>query len=325
LADTLASSMSSNTITPPRTLTPAAMLLLGAFGIGLLWAYWPVFATMAGHWLNDPQYSHGILVPVFALFLLWWRRDLLVDVDFQPNYWGLPVLLGGIACRLLGTYYFYVWAEQVSLLPCLAGICLLFGGWPVLRWAWPSIAFLMFMIPLPFFIETALARELRLAATSSSVYVIQTIGIPALAEGTNIIQDGYPPIQVAPACCGIGMLLTFFALAAAIILLTKQPWIDKLVMVISAVPIAILANIIRVTATAILFRLSAGEAAHKLIHDWAGYLMMPVGLVILWLELKILDHLFIIEGKGPGDLDSSASHLREHIKAASPFQAGKPT
>ena len=112
------------------------------------------------------------------------------------------------------------------------------------------------------------------------------------------------------------MLLTFFALATAIILLSKRPWVDKLVIVLSAVPIAVVANIVRVTITAFLYEFVSSTLARKLIHDWAGYLMMPVGLLILWLELKILDHLFIVESDRPVDLDFAKAKFRENIKAA---------
>jgi exosortase len=308
--------MASSPAAQPRSLPPAVMAILAASGLGLFWAYWPVFTQIAGHWWKDPQYSHGGLVPLFALFLLWWRRDLLAGVTLQTNYWGLLVLTAGVALRLFGARYGIPWPEQISLLPCLAGLVLLLGSWPALRWAWPSIAFLAFMIPLPYSIETALARELRLTAAASSVYVIQTLGLPTLREEADIILGSGERVPVAPACCGIGMLLTFFALATAIILLSKRPWVDKLVIVLSAIPIAIVANIVRVTITAFLYEFVSGTLARKLIHDWAGYLMMPVGLLILWLELKILDHLFIVESDRPVDLDFAKPKFRENIKAA---------
>jgi exosortase len=263
-----------------------------------------VFVTVAGHWWNDPQYTHGALVPLFSIFLLWWRRDRLADVSFAVNPWGLALVFAGLALRLFGVRFYHAFTEQISLLPCLAGIALLLGGTAALRWAWPAIVFLLFMLPLPFAIETALARELRVLVTTTSVYVIQTLGLPALAEGTRIIVDDNR-LEVAPACCGLGMLFTFFALTTAILFVSERPWVDKAVIFLSALPIAILSNIIRVTITAILFRLSANETAHKLVHDWAGYLMIWVGLLILWLEVAILRRLFIEEPRQPLGLNKA--------------------
>jgi exosortase len=273
------------------------ILLLAASAAGLLWAYWGPFVEMARHWLKDPQYSHGVIVPVFSLLLLRMRRSMLADAVLRPSWWGLALLAGGTALRLYGAHYAINWFEQISLLPCLAGLALLLGGWPVFRWSWPAVAFLGFMIPLPFFLETMLARQLRQIATLTSVYTIQTIGLPALAEGTDIKLNEHT-LRVAPECSGLGMLLVFFALSTGIVLLSKRPWVDRLVILLSAVPIAVIANVIRITATAVLFEFSFTRAAHNVIHDWAGYIMMLIALVLLWLELKLLEKLFIADGAG---------------------------
>src|SRR5262249_41631977 len=145
-----------------------------------------------------------------------------------------------------------------SLLPCLAGLCVLLGGWRALRWAWPAIAFLFFMLPLPYTVETAWAYRLRLTATLTSTFVLQTIGLPAIADGTDIyLAEQIQPLQVAHACSGMGMLLIFFALSTAIVLVINRPWLDKLIILLSAIPIAILANIVRIATIALLYQLSS--------------------------------------------------------------------
>jgi len=262
---------------------------------------------MAGRWSGDAQYSHGFLVPVFALGVLWLRRAQLSATDLAPNWWGLGLLLVGIGLRLSSAWYFAEWFESLSLLPCLAGICVLLGGWPALRWAWPAIAFLFFMIPLPYSVETALAFPLRRLATITSTYALQTVGFGALEEGTDIYV-GDQRLQVAPACSGMGMLMIFFAMSCAIALVSSRSWIDKLVIVVSAFPIAIVSNIVRIFLTAVLFELSTAEAAHAAFHKYAGWLMMVVALALLWIELKLFDHLFIMaESRRPSMSFSLAS------------------
>jgi len=280
-----------------RALTPSMIVLLAASAGGLLWAYWGPFVQMARHWLNDPHYSHAFVVPIFSLLLLRTRHSMLADAVLRPSWWGLALLAGGTALRLYGAHFGINWFEQISLLPCLAGLALLLGGWPVFRWSWPAVAFLGFMIPLPFFLETMLARQLRQIATLTSVYAIQTIGLPALAEGTDIKLNECT-LRVAPECIGLGMLLVFFALSTGIVLLSKRPWLDRLVILLSAVPIAVIANVIRITATAVLLEFSFTRAAHEVIHKWAGYIMMLIALALLWLELKLLEKLFIVDGEG---------------------------
>src|SRR5262249_5341133 len=149
--------------------------------------YWPTLTRMAHYWVHDPQYSHGYLVPAFAVVLLYLRRDRLKGVTPAGNSWGVALIAAGLLLRWAGTLTYIEWLETVSLLPVLAGFCVLFGGWPVLRWAWSGIAFLVFMIPLPHRVENALAYPLQRTATLASNYVLQTIGLPAVAEG-NVIH-----------------------------------------------------------------------------------------------------------------------------------------
>src|SRR5205823_2930976 len=129
----------------------AALLpgVAAALAACVLWAYWPALAVMARRWWVDVQYSHGFLVPVFAVALLWFRRGLYQPGQARPQWWGLPVLGTALGMYLYGSYVYKQWYEAISLVPCLAGLCLLLGGWKLLHWTWPSIAFLAFMVPLP--------------------------------------------------------------------------------------------------------------------------------------------------------------------------------
>jgi exosortase len=269
-------------------------IALAVLAGSLLWAYWPSLARLIHRWQGDPQISHGFLVPAFAVALLWIRRNELQKTTWQTNWWGLALLAGGLAIRICGGYVDIAWLEDIALLPVLSGLFLLLGGWQALRWGWPAIAFLFFMMPLPYRLETMLAYPLRRLATITSTYALQTVGFAALADGTDIyLKDLEQPLRVAPACSGLGMLMVFFAISSATALLSERPWVDRLVILLSAIPIAIVANIFRITLTGVLFQFTASKRAHEIFHDWAGYLMMVVALVILWLELKIFDRLFV--------------------------------
>jgi exosortase len=271
---------------------PRRIWLIGsALGLTLLFSYWPTLKVMAERWWRDPQYSHGFLVPGFAALILWFRRRRLNGVVLQTSWWGLTFLAAGLALRLAGGAMDVESVDGFSLLPTLAGLVLLLGGWQVFAWAWPAIAFLAFMLPMPFFLETALSRPLRHLATVSSTYVLQTIGFPAFAEG-NIIHIDQIKLGVVDACSGLGMLVTFFALATAMVLIVRAPLGDKIVLVLSAIPIAIIANVARITATAIAHSTLGTDAGNAVMHDLAGWLMMPLALGLMWLELRLLDRLF---------------------------------
>jgi exosortase/archaeosortase family protein len=117
--------------------------------------------------------------------------------------------------------------------------------------------------------------------------------MPAVAEG-NVILLGEHPIDIVEACSGLRMLMVFFALAAAFVLLIRRPWPDKVCLLASAVPIALVSNIARIVLTGVLFETGVtSEAVHAFFHDAAGWLMMPFALVLLWAELTVLSHLLI--------------------------------
>jgi exosortase/archaeosortase family protein len=118
------------------------------------------------------------------------------------------------------------------------------------------------------------------------------MGLPAVAEGFTITMDDVR-IGVVEACNGLGMLVMFFAYATAAVFLIRRPLIDKIVIMLSAVPIALGANIARITLTGLMHATLSKETAEHFYHDLAGWLMMPMALMAFWLELKLLDWLFV--------------------------------
>jgi len=274
------------------------MIAGSCLGAILVWAYWPTLGEIWERWVSDPRYSHGYLVPVFSAYLLWMRRGQLAGKGITPNMWGMGFLVAGLGLHLTGARYYLDWISAASLLPTLAGLCLSLGGWKALRWAWPSIAFLGFMLPLPHRLEVALALPLQRVATQASTYVMQTIGLPAVAEGNIIIMEE-ARIGVAEACNGLGMLVTFFALATGVAIVLRRPWVDKLIVVLSAVPIALLANIARIIVTGLLAETAGPEVARDFFHVLAGWFMVPFALGLLWLELLLLSRLFIEPSSTP--------------------------
>src|SRR5262249_2346488 len=202
--------------------------------------------------------------------LLWANRKELAAVTFPGTWWGLPVLLFGAALHLVGGRYYYEWVEIVALLPSLAGLCLCLGGVRLLRCAWPAVVYLIFMVPLPYRLEVALSHPLQRLATLGSTYALQTLGVPAVAEG-NIILLSETRIGVVEACNGLGMLVTFFALTTFVTFFLNRGWPEKVFVVLSAVPVGLVANLIRITVTGVLAETVSAEAADYLFHDLAGW------------------------------------------------------
>jgi exosortase len=132
-----------------------------------------------------------------------------------------------------------------------------------------------------------LGGTLQRVATIASTYALQTLGVPAVSEG-NVVLLSETRLGIVEACSGLSMLVTFFALAAAVAILATRNWIEAIVVFCSAIPIAVVANVARITVTGALYEANQNELARVIFHDVAGWLMMPLGLGLLLVELHIL-------------------------------------
>ena len=259
--------------------------------LATVWAYWSTLLEIVDRWKSDPQYSHGWLVPAFSAYLLYRRRNLIPLGGLTPQWWGLGIVALGSAVRGAGFVLYQPWMDSGSLLICLAGLACAIGGRTGWRWAWPAVLFLAFMIPLPFRFQFMLGSNLQSIATYLSTYLLQTVGVPAISEG-NVILLTEARLGVVEACSGLSMLVTFFALAIGFALLIERHWLYAVAMVLAAAPIAVGANVIRITVTGLLFEANQNEMARVVFHDVAGWLMMPLGVGFLALLMFFLDRTF---------------------------------
>ncbi len=275
----------------PSGLTLAAWGVLTAI---FVLTYAGALRLMIGVWWREPDYGHGFVVPVFSLVLLWLRRDMMDPLPRRGSWWAVPVFALWAGVRLFSAYYYYLTLDPFSIVLFLAGLTLALGGWRAVRWAWPAILFLVFMVPMPTVAATALRHPLQRISTECSVFVIQTLGIPAVVvgEGSNVIQLENEQLGVVEACSGLRMLMLFFAICVGAAFVLRGPWWEKLVIVLSAAPIAVFANLVRITSTAILYHLEFRALAEKTFHDMAGLLMSPIAVAVLAAELSLLHKLF---------------------------------
>ncbi len=277
---------------PAAATSRAAMWQLAAF-VGVLgWAYLPMLRVFADKWLNDPQYSHGLLVPFFSAFLIW--RGGKVDA-LKP----LPVLGCGLLVLILGLRavagaLLFHQLDAAALLLSLVAVSLAVGGVPLLKRTGPPVAFLVFMVPLPYELERNVGAPLKTAATVSSTFLLQTIGLPAIRDGNLILIDEVR-LGVVDACSGLKMMVTFAAFSVGAVLLMQRSRFEKLMVLLGIIPIAVLTNVLRITATGVSFNVITDEDTRKFLHDGYGYAMMLVGMVLLALEVWILKRLVIDE------------------------------
>ena len=271
--------------------------------VALLVIYWDVFRWLVGVWYDNADYSHGFFVPVFAAYILWSNRGVLqkqsTAVSTDSGLWiGVALVFSGLLIRSAGIYARIQTLEGVSMIPFILGILTLILGKQAIRWGTPAVLFLLFMVPLPSFLSGQMSGLLQKIATIVSTFSLQTLGIPAFSNG-NIISLSTGEIGVAEACSGLRMLYAFFALTVGACMVMDRTWLEKSVIAVTAIPIAIVANCIRITATGVAFEFFEPETAQHFFHDVAGWLMMPLGFTILLSVLAILDRLIVPDESFP--------------------------
>lgn len=270
----------------------AAWIVFGVLIALLVFGYWNMLLYTAHHW-SDGLYSHGYIIPVFAAGLFWMRREHLTMVPAIERWIGVAILLGSLLVRLYASYYDYNPLDRLSFIGCLLGLCQMIGGYKMLRWAGPPMAFLVFMFPLPSKLENTVLMQLQRFAAMCSTWVLQLLGVPALREGSHIIIDKLP-LEVADACSGLRMGTIFGAMSVALAMIIDRPWWDRLTILVFAIPVALATNIIRIVVTALLYMaFPENEAVHHYVHNWAGLAMMPIALGFLWVEMTLLNKLTV--------------------------------
>ncbi len=287
---------SSNAVPPTPVRFPvAAWITFGVLSLATLAAFYSNVAFLLIQW-DNPNYSHGYLVLPIALVILWMHREELVHAPVRPN----PLGWVALALTLVFRYFTYerneIWMES-ALIPLVAfSLTLALGGWRVLWAALPALAFLLFLLPLPGSLNDFLASPLQRLATIGSTFLLQIMGLPVLAEG-NVIIIGSDRLEVARACNGLSMLSSFVTLITATVLTVARdrPLWERVVLLLSTIPIALVANIIRIAATAWAYYLLGAEFGEKIAHDTAGWAMMPIALALIWLEMRLFNWLVVEE------------------------------
>jgi exosortase len=258
-----------------------------------LWAYWTTLGGLAEKWSTDPNYSQGFLIPGLALIVFCHRLRGFDWQSLKPDGRGLLVLIGATGLRLLGAYYHVTPLDHLSLLLMLAGFLLTFGGWPLLARALPALVLLIFMIPIPRTLGgSQMINGLQKVATVSSSFLLETCGFPAQREG-NLIIMSQGELEVIEACSGLRMSMVFGAFALATALLVSRSLPQRIILILSAVPLAIGCNIVRITTTGIVSETLGSDMAHKMFHDISGWLMVPLAFCLLGLELFLLRRLLV--------------------------------
>jgi len=256
----------------------------------LVWLYAPVLGHLIRQWSHDPNYSHGVFVPAFSLFVLWHDRGRLASLPIRPAWSGLVLLLAAIGILTAGVLGAELFLARFSFLLAVAGLVVLVYGWNHLRAAIFPWLFLLFMIPIPSIIFNQITFPLQLLASKVAAATLPLLGVPVLREG-NVIQLPAMALEVAEACSGIRSLMSLVTLAVIYGYLLEPRNSIRVVLALASIPIAVLANSSRIVGTGLLVQYWDPEKAEGFFHTFSGWLIFVVSLVLLFLLHRALQLL----------------------------------
>ena len=253
----------------------------------LLWLYFPTLSRLVGQWWNDPNFSHGFFVPLFSAFVIWQERSRLTAVSLRPSWWGLWLLGFGLSLLIVGQMGAELFLSRVSVLIVLAGLVVLFLGWSFFRAVLFPWAFLLLMIPIPTIIFNQITFPLQLLASKVASTTLPWMGVPVLREGNVIILPAMA-LEVAEACSGIRSLMSLATLAVIYGYLMERKVAVRVLLALASIPIAVAANSLRIVGTGLLVQYWDPERAEGFFHEFSGWLIFVVSLVMLYLLHRIV-------------------------------------
>ncbi len=272
-------------------------------GLSLIFLYANVLARLGNHWWTDENYSHGLLVPFVIGFIVWIEFDELKKAAKNPSIWlGGIIVISAFLMFLAGTLSAELFTQRVSFFLMIVGIVVYFFGTQILQLLVVPFALFLFSIPIPQIIFNKIAFPLQIWASQAAVWGIRLFEVPTVRKGNviEILPNGATQIialEVVEACSGIRSLMTLVTLALVLAYFTRENrhdaekgWLNyfkdfdfwrALTLMLAAIPIAVLTNAARVTATGVLTYYYGKQATESTWHDASGWLVYVVALVML--------------------------------------------
>ncbi len=254
---------------------------IAILGCLVLWLYWSILGHLISQWWHNPNFSHGFFVPLFSAFIIWQEHDKLARLPVRPSWSGFLLVVLGIFVLILGQMGAELFLSRSSLLLMLAGLTVIFFGWNHFRATFFPWAFLILMIPIPAIIFNQITFPLQLFTSRVAAPVLSVLGVPVLREG-NVINLASMQLEVAEACSGIRSLMSLVTLAIIYgYLMEKRLWV-RCVLAIASVPIAVVANAVRIIGTGLMVQYWDPDKAEGYFHASWGWIIFVISLVLLY-------------------------------------------
>jgi exosortase len=269
-----------------RRLVVWCVILVGL----ILMLYASVIKGLVVQWWTDADYGYGFFVPLFSGYILWHERERWTKTEIKPSDFGFVIMLGAVGLLLLGSLGAELFISRFSLLVLLAGMILFLAGWKMLRAVFFPLGYVMWMIPIPAIIYNQITFPLQLIASRLASAGLELVHLPVLRDGNILTMSNYS-LEVVEACSGIRSLMTLMALAVAYgYLVSTQRWV-RYILAAFMLPIAIVTNAIRVMGAGMLAHRFGPAAAEGFLHEFSGWAIFLVALVLMFGSHWILRHI----------------------------------
>jgi exosortase len=265
----------------------AAVAAVASVGLLVAAVYFQVLVKLVTDWYQIADYSHGFLVPLFSIYLIWSQRDSLLAEPLAPSWAGVGLILLALAVLFTGVYGAELFLSRISIVLALSGLTLCFGGWRFLRLLRFPLLVLLLGIPLPAILYNQITFPLQILASEMASNLLPLFGVPCLREG-NVIVLPAMSLEVAEACSGIRSLMSLFTLAVFYgYFLEKSTW-RRVVLALASIPIAIAANAVRILGTGLCVQYWDPEKGTGFFHEFSGWVIFLVSLVCLSIFHRVL-------------------------------------
>lgn len=269
-----------------KQINPSAALQTSLITAGFILLYANTMNSLMDDWSTDPNFSHGFLILPIALYMVWADKNRLARMIPVPSAFGAGVIVLGMLLHLLGKTGAEFFLMRFSMVVTLAGIIIFLLGWEFFKAVIVPVAYLIMMIPIPAIIWNNIAFPLQLTAARLSAQLIQIIEIPVFREG-NILHLANTSLEVVDACSGLRSLTSLIALTGIFAYLAPFTMLKKWILFLSAIPIAVAVNVIRLTITAAMAFYIGPETAHGFLHDMSGLIIFAGALALVYLVFKL--------------------------------------
>lgn len=271
------------------TVQPVPVLIALIIGVTLLFIFWDGLSFMVRYWEKE-EYNHGYLIPLVALYMLLLRSDELARLKLTGSWLGWLLVAGGVGASAVGKISGTYQLSEYGFLMALFGVVISAIGWSGFRKVWAPFVYLLFMIPLPFWLYQSLSAELQLISSELGVAVIRLFGVSVFLEG-NVIDLGIFQLQVAEACNGLRYLFPLMSFGFLCAVIYLGPWWHRAIIFFSTIPITILMNSFRIGVIGVLVDNFGIEQAEGFLHYFEGWVVFMACVALLFLEMILLAKL----------------------------------